>query len=180
MEISRIENLIKQAAASRNAVYEENDNVAVQAQQSVNEPIIPLPNTQPAESGTAPAPAVKPTPAMLHQFIKTHFVENRDFMHLPGIPKPILTKTGSISILRYMGLRAVPRLLSAVFDQPAGVVSYTFETTLVDSEGSPVVSAVGAASTAEKKYAKSGIDAINTVCNMAYKRSLIAATKLLL
>lgn len=180
MEISKIENLIKQAAACRAAIYEENGKAALQAQQSVNEPVIALPNLQPVESEASVAHAVKPTPAMLHQFIKTHFVENRDFMRLPGIPKPVLTKTGSISILRYMELRPVPRLLNAVFDHPEGAVSYTFEVTLVDKKGSPVVSAVGSSSTAEKKYSKSGIDAINTVCNMAYKRALIASTKLLL
>ena len=170
---------LQQAAASRNT-YEENGNTALQTQQTVNKPVIPLPNSQPAEAGTSPSPAAHPTPEMLRQFIKNNFRENRDFMIIAGIPKPLLTKEGSMKILRYLGYRPVPQLLSAVFDQPEGVVSYTFETTLVDSEGSPVVSAVGAASTAEKKYAKSGIDAINTVCNMAYKRSLIAATKLLL
>ena len=45
MEISRIENLIKQTAASRKT-YEENGNTALQTKQTVNEPVIPLPNAQ--------------------------------------------------------------------------------------------------------------------------------------
>ena len=180
MEINRLETLIRKAAVSRNAVYEENGNAALQDQQSVKEPVIPLPNSQPAETGATSASMTNPTTAMLRQFIKNNFVENRDYMRLPGIPKPVLTKAGSVLILRYMGLRAVPHLLSAVFDHPEGVVSYTVEVTLVNAENHSIVSAIGASSTGEKKYAKSGIDAINTVCNMAYKRALIAAVKLLL
>lgn len=178
MEISRIENLIKQTAASRKT-YEENGNTALQTKQTVNEPVIPLPNAQQVTSETPPAPAAHPTPEMLRQFIKNNFIENRDFMRIAGIPKPILTKEGSMKILRYMGYRPVPRLLSAVFDHPEGVVSYTFEVTLVDSDGCPIVAAVGAASSAEKKYARAAMDAINTVCYMAYKRALIGSVKLL-
>lgn len=178
-KINDIQNIIKQAAAKNSMpTYAENGNAALQPQ--INEPVITLPNAQPPETGTSPTPAVHPTPEMIRQFIKNNFIENRDFMRIAGIPKPLLTKEGSMKILRYMGYRPAARLLSAVFDHPEGVVSYTYEVMLVDSEGSPVVCAVGAASTAEKKYAKLGIDAINTVCNIAYKRALIAATKLLL
>ncbi len=182
-KINDIKNIIASAAAKNNATTYENGNNALK----VAEPVIPLPTTSKdtaQENSTVTSPAstttVMPSPYELRQFIKNNFVENRDFMRLPGIPKPVLTKAGSILILRYMGLRAVPHLLNAVFDHPEGTVSYTIEVTLVDKEGSPVISAIGAASTAEKKYARSGIDAINTVCNMAYKRGLIAATKLLL
>lgn len=177
-KINDIQNIIKAAAAKTNS-YAENGNTALQAQQTVSEPVIPLPNAQPSEPGASPSPATRHTPEMLRQFIKNNFRENRDFMRIAGIPKPLLTKEGSMKILRYMGYRPVPRLISAVFDSPEGVVSYTFEVTLVDNEGSPVVSAVGAASSAEKKYAGLQMSAINTVCNMAYKRALTAATKLL-
>lgn len=177
-KINDIQNIIKAAAAKTNC-YAENGNTALQAQQSVNEPVIPLPNAQPPEAETSSVPTTYPTPEMLRQFIKSNFRENRDFMRIAGIPKPLLTKEGSMKILRYMGYRPVPRLISAVFDSPEGVVSYTFEVTLVDKEGSPVVSAVGAASSAEKKFASLQMSAINTVCNMAYKRALTAVTKLL-
>ena len=165
-KINDIKNIIASAAAKNNMPNYENGNNALK----IAEPVIPLPTT---------SKAVMPSPQELRQFIKNSFVENRDFMRVAGIPKPILTKEGSVKILRYMQLRPAIRLLNAVFDHPEGVVSYTVEVTLVNFEGTPVVSAIGASSTAEKKYAKAGIDAINTVCNMAYKRALTAAVKLL-
>ena len=178
MEITRIQELVKKQAANKSA-YLENGNIALQ-EQAVKEPVIPLPTTSKdtaLENSTVTPPASTttaiPSPHELRQFIKNSFVENRDFMRVAGIPKPILTKEGSVKILRYMHLRPAIRLLNAVFDHPEGVISYTVE-------NHPIVSAIGASSTAEKKYAKSGIDAINTVCNMAYKRALIAAVKLLL
>ena len=178
-KINDIKNIIASAAAKNNATNYENGNNALK----IAEPVIPLPTTSKdtAQDNSSPASttAVMPSPQELRQFIKNSFVENRDFMRVAGIPKPILTKEGSVKILRYMQLRPAIRLLNAVFDHPEGVVSYTVEVTLVNFEGTPVVSAIGASSTAEKKYAKAGIDAINTVCNMAYKRALTAAVKLL-
>ena len=183
-KINDIKNIIASAAAKNTIPTYENGNTALQ----VAEPVIPLPtgnkvnqkNLKTTSLTPTLSPTILPSPQELRQFIKNNFVENRDYMKLPGIPKPVLTKAGSVLILRYMGLRAVPHLLSAVFDHPEGVVSYTVEVTLVNAENSPIVSAIGASSTAERKYAKSGIDTINTVCNMAYKRALTAAVKLLL
>ena len=183
-KINDIKNIIASAAAKNNMPTYENGNIALK----VAEPVISLQtvnkvnqkNLQTTSPTSTLSPTILPSPQELRQFIKNNFVENRDFMRLPGIPKPVLTKAGSVLILRYMGLRAIPHLLSAVFDHPEGVISYTVEVTLVNAENHPIVSAIGASSTAEKKYAKSGIDAINTVCNMAYKRALIAAVKLLL
>ena len=181
-KINDIKNIIASAAAKNNMPNYENGNNALK----IAEPVIPLPTTSKDTAqdnsmvtSPAPSPAVMPSPQELRQFIKNSFVENRDFMRVAGIPKPILTKEGSVKILRYMQLRPAIRLLNAVFDHPEGVVSYTVEVTLVNFEGTPVVSAIGASSTAEKKYAKAGIDAINPVCNMAYKRALTAAVKLL-
>ena len=181
-KINDIKNIIASAAARNNMPTYENGNNALKGA----EPVIPLPSTSKDTAqensmvtSPAPSPTVMPSPQELRQFIKNSFVENRDFMRVAGIPKPILTKEGSVKILRYMHLRPAIRLLNAVFDHPEGVVSYTVEVTLVNFEGTPVVSAIGASSTAEKKYAKAGIDAINTVCNMAYKRALTAAVKLL-
>ena len=101
-------------------------------------------------------------------------------MRIAGIPKPILTKEGSIKILRFMHLRPQVKLLDSVYDAATGTAAYTYEVVLITMDGMLIISGVGASSTAEKKYAKAGLDAINTVCNMAYKRALIAAVKQLL
>ena len=131
-------------------------------------------NVKPTSS--APSPTVMPSPQELRQFIKNNFIENRDFMRIPSVPKPILTKEGSIKILRFMHLRPQVKLLGSVYDAATGTAAYTYEVALITTDGMPIISGVGASSTAEKKY-KASLDAINTVCNMAYKRALIAAVK---
>jgi len=181
-KINDIKNIIASAAAKNNVPAYESGNNALK----VAEPVIPLPttgknitkeNVQPASS--TPSPAVMPSPQELRQFIKNNFIENRDFMRIPAVPKPILTKEGSIKILGFMHLRPQVKLLDSVYDAATGTAAYTYEVTLMTMDGMPIISGVGASSTAEKKYAKAGLDAINTVCNMAYKRALIGACKAL-
>ena len=183
-KINDIKNIIASAAAKNNMPAYENGNTALH-EQAVKEPVIPLPttrtdiateNVQP--TSPAPSPVLMPSPQELRRFIKNNFIENRDFMRIAGIPKPILTKEGSIKILRFMHLRPQVKLLDSVYDTATGTAAYTYEVTLMTMDGMPMVSGVGASSTAEKKY-KASLDAINTVCNMAYKRALIAAVKLL-
>lgn len=185
MEIAKIQELVKKQAAATGSIYPENGNTALH-EQAVKEPVIPLPttrtdmaqeNVQP--TSPAPSPVLIPSPQELRQFIKNNFVENRDFMRIAGIPKPILTKEGSIKIVGFMHLRPQVKLLDSVYDAATGTAAYTYVVTLITTDGRPIVSGVGASSTAEKKYAKAGLDAINTVCNMAYKRALIGACKAL-
>ena len=183
MEIAKIQELVKKQAAATGSIYPENGNTALH-EQAVKEPVIPLPTTgknitkeNVQTTSPAPSPALMPSPQELRQFIKKNFIENRDFMRIPAVPKPILTKEGSIKILGFMHLRPQVKLLDSVYDAATGTAAYTYEVTLITTDGMPIISGVGASSTAEKKYAKAGLDAINTVCNMAYKRALIAAVK---
>ena len=161
MEINRIETLIKKAAAGRNAVYEENGNAALQAQQSVKEPVIPLPNTQPMETKTFPASAVQPSRREVAlAYIKEHFIEGRHILKIPGVAKPVLTKIGAYALLNVMQLRETIEIVDITILPEVGFISYTVCCQLTDlSSGAIITSALGAANTQEAKFQKSGLSA---------------------
>ena len=179
MEISKIENLIKQASASRNAVYKDNSNPALQAQQSVKEPVIRIPNVQPAESVTSPAPAVQPSRREVAlAYIKEHFIEGRHILKIPGVAKPVLTKIGAYALLNVMQLRETIEIVNITILPEAGFISYTVRCQLTDqSSGAIIASALGAANTQEAKFAKSGLSAQHLVASQSAKRALVNALR---
>ncbi len=178
MEIKRIENLIKQAAASRNAAYEENGNAALQAQQSVKEPVIPLPNSHPAESESSPKASVQLTRRQAARlFMKEHFIENRDYMRIPGVPKPILTKKGAYALLHVTQLRESIEIVNVTILPESNFVSYTVRCRLITQDGEIIAEALGAANTQEAKFAKSGLSAQHLVASQSAKRALVNALR---
>lgn len=179
MEISKIENLIKQASASRNAVCEENGYPALQAQQSVKEPVMSTPNVQPAKSVTSPAPAVQPSRREVALvYIKEHFIEGRHILKIPGVTKPVLTKIGAYTLLNVMQLRETIEIVNITILPEAGFISYTVRCQLADiSSGVIISSALGAANTQEVKFQKSGLSAQHLVASQSAKRALCNAVR---
>ena len=177
MEISKIENLIKQAAASRNAVYEENGNTALQAQQTVKEPIVPLTANPVVPERKAETPIQLTQQQALKQFIRTNLREGIDYGQIPGVKNNVLFKPGAAKILAFLHLTPHVELLHTVFDPAANVISYTIKVTLVNNDGEAITEALGAANTLETKFVKAGMGAQNLVASQAVKRATVSAIK---
>ncbi len=178
MEINRIEALIKKAATSRNAVYEENGNATLQTQQSVKEPVIPLPNTQPAETGTSPASLVSSRKQAALRYIKEHFKEGHHYLRIPAVPKPVLTKIGAYALLNVMQLRETIEIVNITIQPEIGFISYTVRCQLTDTSSEAIIaSALGAANTHEAKFKKAGLSAQHLVATQSAKRALCNAIR---
>lgn len=177
MEINRIETLIKKAAAGRNAVYEENGNVALQDQQSVKEPVIPLPKMQPEETDTSPASLISSRKHAAVRYIKEHFKEGRHYLRIPAVPKPILTKIGAYALLNVMQLRETIEIVNITILPESNFISYTVRCRLITHDGEIVAEALGAANTLEPKFTKAGMGSQNLVVSQAAKRATVSAVK---
>lgn len=175
-KINDIQNIIKAAAAKTNC-YAENGNTALQAQQSVNEPVIPLPNTQPAGTGTSPASMISSRKQATLRYIKEHFKEGRHYMHIKGVTRPILTKVGAYALLNFLQLRENIEILNVTILPEVNFISYTVRCRLIDQNGEIVAEALGAANTQEIKFQKSGLGAQHLVATQSAKRSLCNALR---
>ncbi len=172
-KINDIKNIIASAAAKNNMPTYENGNNALK----VAEPVIPLPN-QPADSETSPAPSVQLSRRdAARLYMKEHFVENREYMRVPGVPKPILTKKGAYALLHVTQLRESIEIVNVTILPESNFVSYTVRCRLITQDGEIIAEALGAANTQEAKFAKSGLSAQHLVASQSAKRALVNALR---
>lgn len=189
MEINKIQNLIKQVAASRNA-YAENGNAELQPQ--ISEPVIPLPtNTNvPAQSSattpagmqttqTIPAEALQEDKIQsLRAYMRKTFRKDLDYCILPN-KAVVLQKPGIVKVLRYLKLRAQIQVVNSTFDSEKQAVSYVVKASLIDSDGQVVCESAGAGCSAENRFLKAGgINCNNTILQVAMLRAVRSAVKM--
>ena len=182
MEINKIENLIKQAAARRNT-YEENGNAALQPQ--ISEPVIQLPtntsNPNPTKPSTTTSTIVQLTPQQeLKRWIRANLKEGRDFGKLPSVNHPVLFREGAIRIMHHLHLRPQVTLLENVVttDEKSAGYTVTLKIALINPEGIPVIESIGSASTLLEPGLKKA--SVNTCAQQAQKRALVAAIRMLI
>ena len=170
--ISDIKNIINQAAQS--SISYNNGSTVKAIEPKVKEPVINLP----AQQQTKLQPA--PKPQSLAQYIKTALVAGKDYGTVPGIKDPFLFKSGAVKIMRYLGLTQHVDLLDKQISIADKLISYTVKVSLVSQDGIVITEAIGSANSLEGKFIKSGMSSDPLVANMAAKRALTAAIKMLL
>lgn len=181
--IQQIQALVRKSAEESRKQYAENGNTALQPK--VNEPIISLPNNTPNPViNTAPAamsPAVQVTPKQeLKSWIRTHLKEGRDFGKLPSFPNPVLFREGALRIMHYLQLRPQVTLLNNVVSADGTSAGYTItvKISLIDPDGASVIESIGSASTLLEPGLRKA--SVNTCAQLAQKRALIAAIRMLI
>ena len=172
-KINDIKNIIASAAAKNNTPNYENGNNALK----IAEPVIPLPNTQPVETGTSPASLISSRKQAALQYIKEHFKEGRHYLRIPAVPKPILTKIGAYALLNVMQLRETIEIVNITILPESNFISYTVRCRLITQDGEIVVESLGAANTQEAKFAKNPMSSQNLVASQAAKRATVSAVK---
>lgn len=148
--------------------------------------------TYPVVEGTAAlAPSVKEviefpakkentqTDKGLGAFLTT-LVEGKDYGRLPGIPSPVLFKSGAQKILRHLNYHYTVALVSKTVVATDKLVAYTVLVTILTAEDKHVGQALGSANSLENKFAKSGMGADSMLVGMATKRALLEAVRTLL
>ena len=182
--IDDIKNLIQAQAA---AAQKNNVSTASYGNNAlkVAEPIIPLPtNKTTPVLNSAPAKTsmtVQTTPKQdLKSWIRTNLKEGRDYGKLPSFPNPVLFREGALRIMHFLQLRPQVTLLNNVVSADGTSAGYTItvKISLIDSDGASVIESIGSASTLLEPGLRKA--SVNTCAQLAQKRALIAAIRMLI
>lgn len=181
MKINDIQAIIKAAKIN---IPEENGNNALK----IAKPIIPLPtnttnmtNPNPKTAPAATSPDVQVTQQQeLKSWIRTNLKDGRDFGKLPSFPKPVLFREGALRIMHHLNLRPQVTLLDNVVSADGASAGYTVtvKVALINPDGEAVIESIGSASTLLEPSLRKA--SVNTCAQLAQKRALIAAVRMLI
>ena len=110
----------------------------------------------------------------------TTLVEGKDYGKLPGVPRPVLFKSGAQKILRHLNYHYTIALVDKTVVAADKLVAYTVLVTILTAEDKHVGQALGSANSLESKFAKNGMGADSMLVGMATKRGLLDAVRELL
>ena len=119
------------------------------------------------------------TDKVLGAFLTT-LVEGTDYGRLPGVPRPVLLKSGAQKILKYFNYHYTVALVSKTVVAADKLVAYTVLVTILTDDDKHVGQALGSANSLENKFAKNGMGADSMLVGMATKRGLLDAVRELL
>lgn len=126
---------------------------------------------------TAPT-GMLPNKAAVDAFVR-RLTPGIDLMSIPGIPKPILTKTGAIKIIKFFGVQTNITLLDKTVDPAQEFISYSFKVSAIFN-GECVYEAIGCANSHEPKFKGKGMGSDPTVSQVSIKRAIVALAMYLL
>lgn len=157
----------------------------VQQADSRNLPVPPQNNTAALNQPTAVTPQQPSTvidtqseastyALKIDSILKT-LVAGRDFCQLPGVKNSVLLRSGLVKILRALNYKYSFKLVDKQLID--GILTYSIEATVVDSDGCFIKSAIGSANSAEKKFVDKGLSSDNILSSIASTRALRSTVK---
>lgn len=114
----------------------------------------------------------------VHQFLR----EGTDYGRIPGCAKPTLLKPGAEKLIRLFGLTLQFDLVASHVDWQQGLFAYHYRCAL-SRRGLAIAAGDGCCNSRERKFLRqiqegkqTVFDLQNTICKMAQKRAMLAAT----
>lgn len=102
-------------------------------------------------------------------------VPGKDFGSITGIKGNVLFKPALVKILRHLGYKYNTKLVDKQL--AGGILAYTVEVTVINSDGEFVCSALGSSNSGEKKFSDKALSSDNILIAIASTRGLRACVK---
>lgn len=102
-------------------------------------------------------------------------VPGTDFGSIAGIKGNVLFKPALVKILRHLGYKYNTKLVDKQL--AGGILAYTVEVTVINSDGEFVCSALGSSNSGEKKFSDKALSSDNILIAIASTRGLRACVK---
>ena len=147
---------------------------AQSVQQPITKPLQTVPAVQP-EANVLDSNTTKSEYALKIDNILKTLVQGRDFCKLPGVKNPVLLRSGLVKILRALDYKYSFKLVDKQLAD--GILTYSIEATVIDSDGGFIGSAIGSSNSGEKKFADKGLSSDNILSAIASTRALRSAVK---
>lgn len=110
----------------------------------------------------------------IDSILKT-LVAGRDFCQLPGVKNSVLLRSGLVKILRALNYKYSFKLVDKQLID--GILTYSIEATVVDSDGCFIVSGISSSNSSEKKFSDKGLSSDNILSAIASTRALRSCVK---
>lgn len=117
----------------------------------------------------APTTGMMPDKAAVDAFVR-RLSPGVDLLSIPGIAKPVLSKTGCAKVLKFFNIRTSVTMLDKSIDPVQQFISYTFKVSAI-YDGECLYEAVGAANNHESKFEGKGMSSDSMIAQMAVKRA---------
>ena len=136
------------------------------------------PETKPATKKPRRTSKKSETPdtANIEAVIAANLKPGIDYNTIPGLGrKPALLKAGAEKLAAIFGFRSTSEIVHRIEDLKASFVLYEVETHILDQNGNIVAVGLGSCNSRERRYTRDFAGSLNTVLQMAKKRSYVDA-----
>lgn len=102
-------------------------------------------------------------------------VPGKDFGQIPGIKGSVLFRCGLVKIVRSLQYRFSTKLVDKMIVD--GIIAYSVEATIVDSDGCIIAQELGSSNSGEQKFSAKGLSSDNVLVSIASTRALRSCVK---